>query len=308
MVAALDGFFTIAVMILTGFVLAHFKVVDAGAQRTLSQIAFWVASPALLVTVLSRTAIGEVLGSGLVVATLGVAVTMAGYLVVSRVFGPRTLGTAVIGSLCAAYENAGNLGLPVAAYVLGNVGAVAPVLLLQLMVLTPIAMVLLDADARGERPRILTGIRSAVTNPITLAALTGLALSAGGITLPDPLQHPLAAIGGMAVPAMLIAFGISLRLGPKPGRGADLRDVLTLVVFKIVVHPAVAWGIAWAIGLRGPALFAAVVLAALPTAQNIFMYAMRYDRAVILARDAIFVSTLACMPVIMGIALAFHSG
>ena len=44
------------------------------------------------------------------------------------------------------------------------------------------------------------------------------------------------------------------------------------------------------------------VLAALPTAQNIFVLAMRYDRRVTLARDAIFLSTVLSVPAILAVA------
>jgi predicted permease len=82
--------------------------------------------------------------------------------------------------------------------------------------------------------------------------------------------------------------------------------VWTLVGLKILVMPAVALGIGLALGLRSQALFAVVVTAALPTAQNIFTYAVRYRREVNLARDAIFLSTFASVPVILGIAALFH--
>ena len=44
------------------------------------------------------------------------------------------------------------------------------------------------------------------------------------------------------------------------------------------------------------------VLAALPTAQNIFVHATRYGRAEVVARDAIFVTTVLSVPVIAVIA------
>ena len=56
------------------------------------------------------------------------------------------------------------------------------------------------------------------------------------------------------------------------------------------------------VGLDGEALLAVTVLSALPTAQNVFVIATRYDRATLLARDAIFVSTLASVPVIAVVA------
>ncbi len=43
------------------------------------------------------------------------------------------------------------------------------------------------------------------------------------------------------------------------------------------------------------------MISALPTAQNVFVIASRYDRGVLLARDAIFVSTVGCVLVILGV-------
>ena len=62
----------------------------------------------------------------------------------------------MIGALASSYVNAGNLGLPVAAYVLGDAAFVAPTLLLQLLVLQPTALAALDADVRGGGRRSRT--------------------------------------------------------------------------------------------------------------------------------------------------------
>ena len=53
-----------------------------------------------------------------------------------------------------------------------------------------------------------------------------------------------------------------------------------------------------ALGLYGAALLAVVVCSSLPTAQNIFVHATRYDRATTLARDTILVTTVGAVPVI----------
>ncbi|MFN8085605.1 MAG: hypothetical protein U0Q04_01115 [Microbacterium sp.] len=43
------------------------------------------------------------------------------------------------------------------------------------------------------------------------------------------------------------------------------------------------------------------VLAALPTAQNVFNYAQRFDVGETIARDTVFVTTLGCVPILLGI-------
>ena len=107
--------------------------------------------------------------------------------------------------------------------------------------------------------------------------------------LPPLVPEPLNLIAGMAVPAMLLAYGVSLRLGPLPGAGEPPIQIATIVALKLVVQPLAAYLIArYALGLPEPAVFAVTVIAALPTAQNVFTHAVRYHTGVILARDTIF--------------------
>jgi malonate transporter len=116
---------------------------------------------------------------------------------------------------------------------------------------------------------------------------------------------PVSMVANLAVPAMLLAFGVSLRLGQRPGRA--IGRVVTLALLKIVAMPFAALLIGVAMGLGGHELFSVVVMAALPTAQNIFTYSLRYDRAVYLTRDTIFVTTMATVPAILLVTVLFHA-
>jgi malonate transporter len=110
-------------------------------------------------------------------------------------------------------------------------------------------------------------------------------------------------VGGMAVPSMLLAYGISLRLGPRPGHGTSAAEIGYITVLKLVVQPLTAYVAGrFVLDLDAKALFAVTVLAALPTAQNIFVHATRYRRAEVLARDSIFVTTLLSVPAIATVA------
>ena len=59
---------------------------------------------------------------------------------------PAELAT---GALASSYVNAGNLGVPIAVYVLGDASYVAPVLLFQVLVLAPVGLTVL-AGSRAE--------------------------------------------------------------------------------------------------------------------------------------------------------------
>jgi predicted permease len=312
MLGVFEGFATISAIVAVGWLLAHLRILDESAQVTLSRLAFHVASPALLLTVMQRTSLDAVISKNLVTSLLSVVIVVALYLGLARLragspaWAEGGLGSRLIGSLSAAYVNAGNLGIPIALYVLGDVAWVAPTLLLQLLVITPVAMALFDSDARGERPTLLRSARRMFSNPITLGAVAGLLIAVFDVTLPRVVSAPIDLLGAMAVPSMLVAFGISLRRGPRPAVGATAEHVWVVVALKTLVMPAVALGVGMALGLRDQALFAVVVTAALPTAQNIFTYAVRYRREVHLARDVIFVTTFVSVFVILGIAALFH--
>ncbi|MEP6855400.1 MAG: AEC family transporter [Pedococcus sp.] len=297
------GFATIAAVIGVGALLAHLRVLDLGAQRILSRIAFFVASPALMVITLSRADAHAVLSANLVASGAGVVVSAAVYGALARWYWHRSLGEGTIGALCAAYVNAGNLGIPVASYVLGDAALVAPTLLLQLLVLQPLALALLDADVRGRPTSVFQLVAGPFKNPLTLGSLAGLGLSLTGWTLPRLVVEPLTLIGNMAVPSMLIAYGVALRLGPGLGRAGSVAELATTSTIKLLVQPAVAWFVgATVLGVDGPALLAIVVTSALPTAQNIFVHATRYDRGTVLARDTILITTVGAVPVILLVA------
>lgn len=300
MSAVLEGFATIGVVIAVGALLAQLRILDLSAAKVLSRIAFFVASPALILSLVSRTDVSHVLSRQLLATVVGVLVPLAVYVVAARLVWHRGLGHTVIGGFCSSYVNAGNLGLPVAAYVLGDVTYVVPTLLLQLCVLTPIGVALLDHDARRERSR--TALLLPLANPLTVAMLLGLALSLTGTALPGPVQAPVDLVGAMAVPAMLVAYGISLRLGGGFGAAGGSGEIVLTSGLKLVVQPVVATFVGALLGLSGNALLAVAVLSALPTAQNVFTHATRYGRGELLARDTILVTTTLCVPLIVLIA------
>ena len=71
-----------------------------------------------------------------------------------------------------------------------------------------------------------------------------------------------------------------------------------MLVLKCIVHPLLALLVGLLLGLEGPGLLAVVVCAALPTAQNVFAYAARFEQGVALGRDAALSSTVVSVPVL----------
>ena len=305
----LAGFVTIGSVIALGALLAHLKVLDASAQLILSRLAFFVANPALIITVLGGTDVSQLFSANLIASVSSVVVVSLLYVLVARLVFHRDASDTVIGTFSSAYVNAGNLGLPIAAYVLGDISLIAPMLLIQLVVLQPVGLAVLDFTSRRasssetRQKRLARLISQPIRNPLMIAALIGVILSVTGFRLPGLVEDPLRLIGGLAVPAMLIAYGVSLRLGPRPGQGEPKVQVGYVVALKVLVQPLVAFAVGrFALGLPPAGVLAVTVVAALPTAQNVFVFAVRYRHGTLLARDSIFLSTVLSVPVLFAIA------
>ncbi|NCT91217.1 AEC family transporter [Cellulomonas sp. APG4] len=307
MTAVLTALGTLAAVAALGWVLARLQVLGPGSESVLARIVFVVAAPALLAVTIAEADLGLVLSRGALVTAASTAVVALTAAVVLRGLWRRPAAEATVGTLAASYLNAGHLGIPIAVYLLGSAVAVVPVLLFQLLVLAPVAFTVLDA-AVSERTDRTTGERvvavasRTLRNPIIVAALTGLALAALPWDLPVPVADLLHLVGGTAAPLALIAFGMSLaraRTRGEDGGTRFTRELLLAVVLRAVVHPALAWAIGTALGLEGRALLAVVTMAALPTAQNVLVYALHYGRGGAVARDAGLVTTLAALPVLL---------
>lgn len=302
MQGVLTGFAVIAVVIGVGYVIGRRGYLGGNGREVLTKLAFHVASPALLFTTLAQTDLSVIFSSRLLVTAMSTAAA-AGVFVAVGVARRWGVGRTTIGALCSSYVNSGNLGIPIAVYVLGDASLVAPVLLFQLVGVTPIALTVLDLSGQGEKGPLWRRLLTPLRNPIAVGSLAGVAVSAAGLKVPAPVLDPLTLIGGMSVPAVLLAFGISLCGSTLPGRGPDRYPVLLSVALKSVGQPAAAWALAAGVfGLRGAELLDVVVTSALPAAQNLFTYASSYGVGERLARDSILVSTVLSVPVLVVVA------
>ena len=306
MSGVLVGFAIIAVVIATGYGVGRSGLLGPQAQSVLSRLAFFVLMPCLLFHTIAtadvRTLFSPMLAVSALTALTVAAVTALLFALVLR----RPVTTTTVGALAASYSNANNIGLPVAVYVLGQATAVVPVIMLQLVVMAPIALTVLDAataSGGGWRRRVL----GPLSNPLIIASLLGLVCSVAGVTLPAPVLAPFTLVGAAAVPVVLLGFGMSLH-GAAPLRDPAIRaDVVLASAMKLVAMPAVAFVLArFVFGLDAHQVFVLTTLGGLPAAQNVFNYAQRYGAAVPVARDVVLLTTVGAVPVLVVVAALLH--
>lgn len=299
MTGVLTGFAVVSAVILVGYVAGRFQIAGPHAAQALTRTAFFITNPALLFTVLAKSDLSGALSAYAPIALLLAGISAGLYVLSSRIWFKRAAAETAIGAMASSYVNANNIGIPIAVYALGSAAPVAPVLLVQLLLLAPLYLTILDT-ASGRKTSVRIIATQPFRNPMIIASFLGVLASVTGIKLPTPVWEPLEMLGGAAVPLVLMAFGMSLH-GSRPLQVRQGRvDVIVATVLKSVVMPAIAYLLGrFLFHLQPPHVLAVVVMAALPTAQNVFLFASRYQRGVAVARDAALLTSVLAIPVLI---------
>ncbi|WP_433830785.1 AEC family transporter [Actinoplanes sp. CA-015351] len=292
---ALSGFLLLAVIVLIGWVLRRWGRLPENAEAVLGRLAYTALAPCLLFEGTVNADLHLLISGPLLVSTLAAVICFA---IFALIFFRRDRSIRILGALCGGYTNANYIGIPVATYVLGDASLVIPIVLLQLLIITPLALMLLEA--RGSLRSALSG---PAANPLVAAVTLGALVNITGVRVPSALLDPIVTVGQAAVPVVLIAFGMSLSGRRVLAPGPDRVPTVVAVTLKLLVMPAVAALLAVALRLPESSVYTVTVLAALPAAQNLYLYAQRAETPLILVRDAIFLSTVLCLPVMLLITL-----
>lgn len=302
MTGALVAFAPIWSLTGLGYLLSRFTVLGERADTVLTRFAFNVAMPAVLFSTLVDTPFTALLNPGLLAFAAATATTGLIGAALSWTVFRRGVAERTVSGMASCYINAANLGIPVVLTVLGDASFIVAVLLLQTLFMMPSMLALLEAGrphADGGRWRTL--LLLPVRNPIIAASLLGVLVGTTGLRLPEVVLQPIHTLGDAGVAVALLVLGMSLRAGTTgitlPGDTGERRlsERLIVVVLKTIVQPATALGVGLLLGLPRPALLAAVLCSALPTAQNVFIAASRYRIDVRFIRDCVLLSTLVSM-------------
>lgn len=309
LISAMQGFCVIGIVIAAGYITARMHIGGSQAQMVLNRVSFFISSPCLMFAILAKQPIFEIFHSSIFVAFFSAMIVGMIFVALNSIFFHLHASDCTIGALNSLYLNSNNIGLPIATYILGNPALVAPILVMQQSVFTPIGLTVLDITTTGKcsLKRIA---QQPLKQPLLICSLGGIIISAisakiGYFPVPNFLYDPIKMIGDSAVPMILMAFGMSL-YGSKPlQKNSNRIAIAAVAILKNIIMPIIAFILAYFVmGFRGATLYACVVLAALPTGQNVYNYAARYNVGLSFARDGILLSTVTspiCIAVIAAV-------
>ena len=277
-------------LVLCGYVAARSHLLPLDAVPGLNMFVLYFALPCMLFRFGSTTPLLQLFNP--VVALLWLI--CAGLIVGFTAWRARRLGggwpDAAMGALVAAFPNSGFMGVPLILALLGE-GAVGPVmatLLIDLVVTTSLCIGLSQwgaADEHGAARAVGRALKGMLRNPMPWSILLGALAGAIGLQLWSPLGKTVELLADAASPVALFTIGAVLArsqyqvaaLGERP---SPLRDVGTISLTKLLLHPALVWGLG-ALAVRAgwlpaPMLGPLVLTAALPAAGNVSLLAERF--------------------------------
>lgn len=282
-------------IVLLGYVAARVGWLAEATVDGLSRYVFDFAIPLLLFRSMATLEAIEVAPWRLLASYYGAAFAVfalgaAG----ARFVGADAPGEAATMGFGASFSNTVLLGIPLVLTLYGEQGALPLFMLVALhsLLLLTTAIVTLEL-ARGRRDRLAgdvgRSLRNLATNPILLGLAAGLLWRATGWSLATPLDRIVDALGGTASPCALFAMGGSLSRYRVRGH---VREAVLVTALKNFVMPALVWLLATrAFDIDPVWAKVAVVVAAMPTGVNVYLFAHRYDAGTGIASSAVVIST-----------------
>lgn len=299
-------------LILIGYGLGRAFPHGVEGMAWLNAFILYAALPALFFRLVSKTPLSELARFDFILTDLAATYTI--FLIVflaGRYLRGNSWGESTIQAFGGAYGNIGYMGPGLALLALGDKAAVPVTLIVcfenALHFMVAPAMMALAGGRQESLPALAARVAGRVAlHPFILACAAGFVVSASGMAMPGPVVRLADTLAQSAAPCALFAMGVTLALRPLKRVPAEIYYI---VPAKLVLHPLVMWLAMTAVGGIDPVwVAAAVLLAALPTAANVFVLGQQYQTWQERASATILISTVASVATLALALYALTSG
>jgi predicted permease len=139
---------------------------------------------------------------------------------------------------------------------------------------------------------IVSFLKSIITNPLIVACLLGGIFSVFGWSFPIVIDNTLSILTSAALPLGLLSVGVGLHISTFK---ESKMSVAVSTVAKLLVFPAVMYGVCLLIGVEKETMILLILFASMPTASSAYVLAMQ------LGGDLKLISSIISIQVILSI-------
>ncbi|WP_144223583.1 AEC family transporter [Mesorhizobium amorphae] len=299
-------------LIFLGFLVARLTRQPLEALGWMNTFIVYVALPALFFQLLAKTPFEKLTEWNFILGSVFSTYVVFSLMFAASVFLSRgEIAQSTIKALAAAYGNIGYMGPGLALLAFGEQAAVPVALIFCFeniihFAVAPMMMALSGGEKRPAPELILDVIRKIVLHPFIIATAIGVAAAYFQFRPPLPAERLLVYLSNAAAPCALFAMGVTLALRPL---NRVPSEMLPIALLKLIVHPLLCYVVLSAVGNFSPAwLFSAVLLAALPTATNVFVIAQQYGVWVQRASASVLITTCLSVFTVTGLLYLIRNG
>ncbi len=135
-------------------------------------------------------------------------------------------------------------------------------------------MAVAGGDKRSAGKLALDVARKVITHPFIVSVIAGFLAASLSWQPPEAVQRLVDYLAQSAAPCALFAMGVTLALRPMKRVPVEISYI---VPAKLILHPLAAYMLLSSLGRFEPVwIYSAVLLAALPTATNVFVIGQQY--------------------------------
>ncbi|MBE9044210.1 AEC family transporter [Pleurocapsales cyanobacterium LEGE 10410] len=299
MTTLLPAVLPVGLIILIGFVVGRTLPLQ---RSTLSQLALYVLSPALVIDGLYRTELSLDSSGRLLIGfilTSGIIYTLVG--LIAKILNLQSSFKRAITAV-VMFPNNGNMGLPVATFAFGAAGLDRAIVY---MLGSSFLMFCFGPALIGGKG-IIQGLKLTLRLPLLWAIILGLSLRFLSIDIPWELDRGIEQLGAAAIPIALILLGMQLsETRFQPG----IKEIITAIA-RLSVAPTIAYFVGRLLQLELLDLQVLILQSAMPTAVNSFIIVSEFGGDQDLAARAIVTSTMMSfitLPIVLSLLLTLGS-
>jgi len=299
-------------LIFIGFACGKIKQIPDTAMGWMNFFIVYVALPALFYRILAQTPFTKLNQVDFILAT-----TLATFwaFVVSFVIGMAirrgNVAESAIAGLAGGYGNIGYMGPGLALATLGPQAAVPVALIfcfdnIILFTMVPFLMALAKPQPMSIGGIAREVVKRVAGHPLIIASALGVLSAAVHFEPPLAIARLMQFLQNAAAPCALFALGVTVALRPLQKMP---WEVPPLAAVKLIMHPVLVFVL---LSFFGPFdqvwVDTAVLMAALPPALNVFVFARQYDAWVEQASSAVLIGTLLSVVTLTSVMWMVKSG
>lgn len=306
-IVSLEAVLPMFILMVIGYFIKEKKLLLPAELKKLNHVIFVVFFPVLMFHNLYGADIKDAFDPKLI--AFGVTAVMVVYFASMTVTfavekNPKSRGAMIQGLYRSNFVI---MGIPIAVNMFGqgNLGVTAMMVAVIVPLYNIMAVITLEVF-RGSRPNPVNVVKKVASNPLILGAAAGIATVLLDIQLPSMLEKLADDMSAVATPMALVVLGASIDFSAVK---KSSRNLMIVVVGRLVVIPAFGLCAASLLGFRGIAFVTLIAMFAAPTAVSSFTMAESMDSDGQLAGSiVIFTTAFACFTMFLWIFLFKNLG